>query len=121
MVLRDFGQKIKTSRCRWPGYYGIAHCFQLQGFDLKTVVHLYLEAAAAADVVDTQLIGLAGELVHLKSDEYYLRHLNLIPSQHLNCNLVLILGSRAKGNSGKSMKPCLPASGVWYPMGCMMR
>ena len=24
MVLRDFGQKIKTSRCRWPGYYGIA-------------------------------------------------------------------------------------------------
>ena len=25
MVLRDFGQKIKTSRCRWPGYYGIAH------------------------------------------------------------------------------------------------
>ena len=28
-----------------------------------------LEAAAAADVADTQLIGLAGELVHLKPDE----------------------------------------------------
>ena len=25
MVLRDFCQKIKTSRRRWPGYYGIAH------------------------------------------------------------------------------------------------
>ena len=28
MVLRDFCQKIKTSRRRWPGYYGIAQNFK---------------------------------------------------------------------------------------------
>ena len=25
MVLSDFCEKIKISRCRWPGYYSIAH------------------------------------------------------------------------------------------------
>ena len=30
--------------------------------------HIYLEAAATSDVVDTQLVGLASELVHLKPE-----------------------------------------------------
>ena len=34
---------------------------------------------------------------------------------------VQILGSRAKGNSGRSMNPCLPASGVWKARGCTIR
>merc|ERR1712172_122976 len=36
-------------------------------------------------------------------------------------HLVQIRGSRPKGNSGRSMKPCLPASGVWNARGCHMR
>ena len=36
-------------------------------------------------------------------------------------HLVQILGSSPKGNSGRSMKPCLPASGVWKASGWMKR
>ena len=36
---------------------------------------------------------------------------DLVKRRKLYADLVLILGSRANGNSGKSMMPCLPASG----------
>merc|ERR1719180_335460 len=36
-------------------------------------------------------------------------------------HLVQIRGSRPKGNSGRSMKPCLPASGVWNARGWMRK
>ena len=77
---------------------------------------LELLPAAAADVAHSQVIGFPSKPMHVPPGLMKLPTRSLLLKM---LHLVQMRGSRPKGNSGRSMKPCLPASGVWNARGWM--
>ena len=69
-----------------------------------------LEPTASSNVTNTHAPGLTSISVHVKPIIIISVSSTLIS---LIFYLVQILGSRANGNSGRSINPCFPASGVW--------
>ena len=89
---------------------------------LLEMINQWLVTANIKQRKSPVLINLPSTMIRLEDVLTY-----LTPRSHASLaylcmsQRVQIRGSRPKGNSGKSIKPCLPASGVKYPRGWHIR